>query len=128
MPCQGFRSLPLRPVWPSWMAGTAPMSLTTAATRARPSIWESSQIPAQLVPVRPSGVMAICSGKTKPKPRAARDPISMTWKSPIRPSTDRYMVIGDMAMRLRSVTPLSVKGLKRSGIGRLAWGIRGPGA
>src|SRR5690348_15960696 len=31
------------------------------------------------------------------------------------------MVIGDMAMRLRSVTPLRVKGLNRSGIGGPAW-------
>src|SRR5918993_5898935 len=77
-------------------------------------------MPAQLVPVRPSGVMAICSGKTRPKPPAARDPISMRWKSPIRPSTDRYMVIGDIAIRLRSVMPLRVKGLKRSGIGQIA--------
>jgi hypothetical protein len=38
----------------------------------------------------------------------AREPISMTWKSFILPSTDRYMVIGDIAMRLRSVTSLSV--------------------
>jgi hypothetical protein len=84
------------------------MSLMIAATRAKPSIWLSSQIPAQLVPVRPSGVMAICSGKTRPKPPAAREPMSMTWKSPMRPSTERYMVIGDMAMRLRSVMPLRV--------------------
>jgi hypothetical protein len=75
-------------------------------------------MPAQAVQVRPSGVMAICSGKTRPKPPAAREPISMTWKSPMRPSTARYIVMGDMAMRLRSVTPLSVKGLKRSGMER----------
>ena len=29
---------------------------------------------------------------------------------------ERYMVIGDIAMRLRSVTPFRVKGLNRSGI------------
>ena len=65
-------------------------------------------MPAQPVPVRPSGAMANCSGNTRPNPPAARDPISMTWKSFIRPSIARYMVIGDIAMRLRSVTPLSV--------------------
>ncbi len=72
-------------------------------------------MPAQPVEVRPSGVMAICSGNTSPKPPAAREPISMTWKSPILPSVERYIVIGDMAMRLRKVTPLSVNGLNRSG-------------
>ena len=41
-------------------------------------------------------------------PPAAREPISMTWKSSIRPSVERYMVIGDIAMRLRNVTPLRV--------------------
>ena len=30
----------------------------------------------------------------------------------------QFAGLGDMAMRLRSVTPLSVKGLKRSGIGQ----------
>src|SRR5436309_627226 len=39
----------------------------------------------------------------------------MTWKSFICPSMDRYIVIGDIAMRLRSVIPLSVYGLNKSG-------------
>lgn len=42
----------------------------------------------------------------------------MTWKSDILPSTERYIVMGDMTMRLRSVTSLSLKGAKRSGIHR----------
>ena len=78
LPCHGFSSLPLQPVWPSWMASTDPMSLMIAVTRDKPSIWESSQMPAQPVPVRPSGVIANCSGNTRPNPPAARDPINMT--------------------------------------------------
>src|SRR5690348_15705914 len=96
------------------MPGTAPISLMIAVRRDKPSICESSQMPAQLVLVRPSGVMASCSGNTSAKPPAAREPSSMMWKSLIMPSTDRYMVIGDMAMRLRRVTSFSVKGLNRS--------------
>src|SRR5690349_22557861 len=76
-------------------------------------------MPAQLVLVRPSGMMASCSGNTRLNPPAARDPINMTWKSLIRPSTDRYMVMGDIAMRFRSVTSLSVYGLNRLGIATL---------
>ena len=75
----GGTSLPLRPVWPSWMPATPPNRLIIAVTRAWPSIWSSSQMPAQEVVVRPSGVMAICSGKTSPKPPAARAPRYMTW-------------------------------------------------
>jgi hypothetical protein len=52
--------------------------------------------------------MATCSGKISPKPPAARAPRYMRWKSSIRPSTERYIVIGDIAMRLRRVTPLRV--------------------
>src|SRR3954451_14920756 len=76
-------------------------------------------MPAQLVLVRPSGMIASCSGNTRLNPPAARDPINMTWKSLIRPSTDRYMVMGDIATRFRSVTSLSVYGLNRSGIATL---------
>jgi hypothetical protein len=46
----------------------------------------------------------------------------------IRPSTDLYIVIGDIAMRLRSVTSLRVYGLNRSVMGRgprrARWEIR----
>src|SRR5579875_2132661 len=59
--------------------------------------------------------MASCSVNTKPNPPAAREPSSMRWKSESRPSGDaRYIVIGDMTIRLRSVTPLSLKALNRS--------------
>jgi hypothetical protein len=36
------------------------------------------------------------------------------------PSVDRYIVMGDIAMRLRSVTPFSVYGVKRFGIRSLS--------
>lgn len=77
-------------------------------TLARPSTWASSQMPAQCTLVRPSGEMAICSGKTSPKPPAARAPRYMVWKSSTSPSVDWYIVIGDMPMRLRKVTLFSV--------------------
>jgi len=42
------------------------------------------------------------------------------------PSTERYIVIGDMVMRLRSVTPLSVNGENRwdMGVPSGLWGAR----
>ena len=60
-----------------------------------------------------SGAIAICSGNTNPKPPAARAPRYMTWKSFIFPSTERCIVIGDIAIRFRRVTPLREKGVKR---------------
>ncbi|MCZ8097825.1 MAG: hypothetical protein O9345_09725 [Burkholderiaceae bacterium] len=59
---------------------------------------------------------ATCSGDTSPKPPAAREPHRIRWKSPTHPSTARCCVIGDIAMRLRSVTSSRVNGLKRSGM------------
>ena len=41
----------------------------------------------------------------------------MMWKSEILPSTERYIVMGDMATRLRRVTSFRVKGEKRVGMG-----------
>ena len=104
----GVLALPLRPVWPSWMAATPPIFLIMATALAWPSIWASSQSPAQWMLVRPSGEMAICSGKMSPNPPAARAPRYIRWKSSILPSTELYIVIGDIAMRLRTVTPLRV--------------------
>ena len=37
-PRWGGSSLPLRPVWPSWIAGTAPMRSMILQTRVCPSI------------------------------------------------------------------------------------------
>jgi hypothetical protein len=53
----------------------------------------------------------------RPNPPAARAPRYIRWYSSLLPSTERYIVIGDMAMRLRRVTPLRVYGLNRSGFG-----------
>jgi hypothetical protein len=81
----------------------------TSAARAGAAVWQNRQL----------------LGKTRPKPPAARDPSNMTWKSSICPSMDRYIVIGDIAMRLRNVIPLSVYGLNRSGTdGPLLWFVQ----
>jgi hypothetical protein len=85
LPCQGFFSLPLRPGVAELDAGHRAHVLDDRRHAGQAFDLRVVVDPAQPVPVRPSGVIAICSGNTKPNPPAARDPISMTWKSPMRP-------------------------------------------
>ncbi len=81
-------------------------------------ICSSDQMPAQVGVMRPSGETASCSITTSPAPPAARAPRCIRCQSVSTPSwpSQEYIVIGDTAMRLRSVTSFRRNSVNRSGI------------
>ena len=71
--------------------------------------------------IRPSRVTAVASTITSAAPPTARLPRWTRCQSSASPSSAQYWHIGDMTIRLRSVTPRIVSGLSRSisGISRV---------
>ena len=104
----------LAPAWPSWMAGRAPWEAMNAAIGAHASRCSSFHRPVSHAEMRPSGVTAVASATTIPKPPAARAPRCwkcQPWGTPSRASHE-YWHIGGRIRRLRTRTPLISNGSK----------------
>ena len=72
--------------------------------------------------MRPAGVTAVASASSNPAPPTARAAWCETCHWFAKPSSLEYWHIGDIAMRLRKVTPRSVSGVNRPGLPRAAEG------
>ncbi len=109
---QPGRVEPFRPACASWTPATAPCPSTNRTTRASGSIWASSHSPRSPGEMRPRASTAVASNTTMPAPPTARLPRWTRCQSFATPSVAEYWHMGDTAIRLRSVTSRSCRGVK----------------
>ena len=114
---------PLRPAWPSCIAGTAPCALMKRASRCTGSICASDQSPRSPWVMRPSRITLVTSVKISPKPPTAKRPSCTICQSFAKPSIAEYWQSGGITTRLGIVTPRMVSGEKSKELmGRLRSG------
>lgn len=72
--------------------------------------------------MRPSGLTAVASVRTRPAPPMARLPRWTMCQSVAKPSGEEYSHMGETAMRLGRVKPRSFNGAKRWLDVSITWG------
>lgn len=87
--------------------------------RSNMGMCSSFQMPKSEGLMRPSGLTAVASVKTRPAPPMARLPRWTRCQSLAKPSVEEYSHMGETAMRLGRVKPRSFKGAKRWLMGSL---------
>ena len=106
----------LRPAWASWIPGTAPHAVITAASRVSSAWCGAFHSPRQPGVIRPIAETCVASVNTIPAPPAARAPRCWICQSPPNPSVALYWHMGATVTRLRAVTERNVMGWNRGGV------------
>src|SRR5579883_2942398 len=102
-PFQGTAVLALRPACASCIPATDPCESRNRTMRARKSTWASCQMPRSCGLMRPSGVTAVASVKTRAARPTAREPRCTRCQSLANPSSLEYWHIGENENTIREL-------------------------